>query len=207
MSSGAFIVLEGLDGAGKTTIAKKLCGDLEKIGLGVLYTYEPTDSEVVRAVRDQYSAFRDPYVDALAFALDRLIHVKRDILPALNKGLVVISDRYYYSSVAYQSAYGADMEWVLEVNKYALSPDIAIYLDVDPEVSLQRRAGLASRFPEFERAELLERVRSIYLELVRRGLMVQVDARRELEEVYAEVKALVDNIIKRKLSSSSPSTS
>lgn len=207
MGAGVFVVLEGLDGAGKTTIAKMLCGELEKRGFRALYTYEPTDSEIVKAIKGVYSAFRDPYVDALAFALDRLIHVKRDIAPALERGYVVISDRYYYSSVAYQSAYGADPEWVLEVNKHALSPDIAIYLDIEPELSLQRKAGLASRFPEFEKIELLERVRSAYLDLVRRGLMIRVDAGRRLEEVYAEVRALVFEVIKRKLSSSPPSTS
>lgn len=188
---GLFIVLEGLDGAGKTTIAKLLCESLGGRGYKTLYTYEPTDSEVVRVVKSNYSQVRDPYIDALTFALDRLLHTKAKIKPALEQGYVVISDRYYYSSVAYQGAGGADPQWVLEVNKYALKPDLAFYIDIDPETALQRKRGQISRFPEFEELEYLARVRNIYLRLVEAGLLISVDGRKALKDVYADIEQAV----------------
>jgi len=90
-------------------------------------------------MRTKYREYRDAYIDALTFALDRLLHIKLKIKPLLNQGYIVVSDRYFYSSVAYQSASGAPIEWVLEVNKWALKPDVAIYLDVDPVTGLNRK--------------------------------------------------------------------
>lgn len=198
-SRGFFVVLEGLDGAGKTTIAKMLVEDLEKQGYKVLYTYEPTDSDIVSIVKTKYKELRDPYVDALTFALDRLLHIKLKIKPALEEGCVVISDRYYYSSVAYQSAGGAPLEWVVEVNKYALQPDVAIYLDVPPEIAIERKRGAKSRFPEFEELSFLFKVRNVYLKLVEQGFLIKVDATRNLEEVYRTVKEIVEHKLRAKL--------
>lgn len=188
---GLFIVLEGLDGAGKTTIARMLVRELEGLGYKAIYTYEPTDSEIVNVVKSRYGRLRDPYIDALTFALDRLVHVKTLIKPALEEGYIVVADRYYYSSAAYQTAGGAPMEWVLEVNKWALKPDIAIYLDIDPVKGLERKAGLTSRFSEFEEVEFLRRVREAYLRMVEMNLMIKVDAERPVDEVYADVRRIV----------------
>lgn len=196
-SKGLFIVLEGLDGSGKTTIARMLVRELENQGYKVVYTYEPTDSEVVKIVKSLYNDLRDPYVDALTFALDRLLHVKTVIKPALERGHIVVSDRYFYSSVAYQSAGGAPADWVLEVNKWALRPDLAVYLDVDPVTGLRRKAGAYSRFTEFENLNLLFKVREAYLKMVETGLLVMVNAERPVEEVFAEVYGLVRNALTR----------
>jgi len=192
---GFFIVLEGLDGAGKTTIALMLRDELSRAGIPVLYTYEPTDSEVVKAVKSTYNDLRDAYIDALAFALDRLIHLKMKVKPFLEKRGVVISDRYYYSSVAYQSASGAPFEWVMEVNRFALKPDVAIYLDVDPATGLSRKTTSSSRFPEFEHRNFLERVRRAYLRMVEMGLLVYIDSSRPLEAVYSDVKKAISRTI------------
>lgn len=198
---GLFVVLEGLDGSGKTTIAWMLVKELEKEGHKVVYTYEPTDSEVVGVVKTRYNELRDAYVDALTFALDRLLHVKSVIKPSLERGYIVISDRYFYSSVAYQSAGGAPMEWVLEVNKWALRPDLAVYLDVDPIIGLKRKSGSHSRFSEFEELDLLFKVREAYLKMVSMGLLVMVNAERPIEEVFTEIYGLVKNaLLHRELS-------
>uniref|UniRef100_A0A7C2FEP1 Probable thymidylate kinase n=1 Tax=Thermosphaera aggregans TaxID=54254 RepID=A0A7C2FEP1_9CREN len=187
LSRGFFIVLEGIDGAGKTTLAKMLIDEFKSRGMQAVYTYEPTDSLIVRAVKGEYAPYRDAFVDALAFALDRLIHVKSLILPMLEKGVSVVSDRYFYSSVAYQSAMGAPYEWVMEVNKHAFKPDLAIYLDIPPELAITRRKGLSSRFPEFEEVEFLSKVRQYYKRMVSEGLLIEVDATREMQTVYMEV--------------------
>jgi dTMP kinase len=196
-----FVVLEGIDGSGKTTIAKMLVERLRVMGYNAEYTFEPTDSEIVELIRGVYRAYRDAYIDALAFALDRLIHLKRRVIPLLEEGYIVVSDRYMYSSIAYQTASGAPLEWVMEVNRWALKPDLAIYLDVDPLTGLKRRQSMESRFPEFEKLEFIERVRRVYLELVSRGLLVEVDASRPVEEVYKDVERLVVEHLTKKLTS------
>ncbi len=198
---GLFVVLEGIDGSGKTTIAKMLVERLRVMGYNAEYTFEPTDSEIVELIRGVYRAYRDAYIDALAFALDRLIHLKRRVIPLLEEGYIVVSDRYMYSSIAYQTASGAPLEWVMEVNRWALKPDLAIYLDVDPLTGLKRRQSMESRFPEFEKLEFIERVRRVYLELVSRGLLVKVDASRPVEEVYKDVERLVVEHLTKKLTS------
>lgn len=195
------MVLEGIDGSGKTTIANMIIKGLSERGLKTLYTYEPTDSEVVTVLKTKYGDLRDPYIDALTFALDRLLHVKSKVLPALKQGYIVVCDRYYYSSVAYQGAMGAPIEWILEVNKWALKPHIAIYLDVDPAVAFKRKESMVSRFSEFEKLELQYRVREVYLRLVEMGLLVPVDASRDIREVYSDVERLVLGVIEKKTSS------
>ena len=186
-SRGLFIVLEGLDGSGKTSIALALVDKLNSLGFKALYTYEPYDSPVVRIVKNEYSDIRDAYIDALTYALDRLIHWRKIIEPALMEKSIVVSDRYFYSSVAYQTASGAPYEWVLEVNKHAPRPDLAIYLDVEPERGLARKRGLTSRFPEYERLDFLVKVREVYLRMVREGLLTLVDSNRGLSEVFDDV--------------------
>ncbi len=189
---GFFIVLEGIDGAGKTTIARRLVEYFKEKGFTAIYTYEPYDTLYVRALKQEYAAFRDAYLDGLTYAADRLVHYRSVIRPVLDKGGVVVCDRYYYSSVAYQAAQGAPPEWVLEINRYAPNPDLAIYLDVDPETGLSRRRGLGTRFPEYEEVGFLERVRSVYLWMVEKGLLSMVDARRSLEEVYRDILAIIE---------------
>lgn len=201
LSRGLFIVIEGIDGSGKTTIAMMLIEKMQNMGFNTLYTFEPTDSDIVFLIRMKYKDFRDPYIDALTFALDRLLHVKLSIKPHIEKGYIVISDRYYYSSIAYQSASGAPMEWVMEINKYAPRPDLAIYLDIEPELALKRKSGVISRFAEFEELEFLHKVRRVYLEMVKQGLLIQIDASRSINDVYRDVEKLVFELIKSKATS------
>lgn len=189
--NGSFVVLEGIDGSGKTTIAHMLKEDLVKSGFKVHYTYEPWDSHYVKVLKEHYSDIRDAYLDALTYACDRLVHLKMDVVDYLNRGYVVISDRYFYSSVAYQSSQRAPFEWVLTVNSIFPKPDLAILLDVDPEVGLMRRSAMRSRFPEYEEIGILRKVRENYLKLVELGLLVRIDANKPLDQVYSDVYGLV----------------
>jgi len=196
-SNGLFIVLEGIDGAGKTTIANMLLRYLNGKRYNTIYTYEPYDSLYVEILKTKYNELRDAYLDALTYAADRVIHLKTVIKPYLEKNYIVICDRYFYSSVAYQSAQGAPLDWILEINKFALKPDIAIYLDVDPEIGLRRRRKLKSRFPEYEVLDFLVKVRNAYLELVNRGMLTLIDARREVNTVFKEVIEIVEKHLNR----------
>ncbi len=186
---GLMIVIEGLDGAGKTTIAKWLVEYFKSNGYKALYTYEPNESLFVDALK-KHGDVRSAELDALAYAADRLVHVRKVILPAIEDGYIVVVDRYYYSSIAYQGAQGAPIEWVMEVNKYAVKPDLAIYIDVDPETGLERLAresGRKPRFPEYEKINLLKKVRKIYLSLVEKGELIFIDGSRDLESVKQDV--------------------
>jgi len=191
LSRGKLVVLEGIDGAGKTSIAYKLLEDIEKSKYQALYTYEPYNTRYVEILKNEYSSFRSAFLDALTYAADRLLHIEMVIEPAIREGKIVLCDRYYYSSAAYQGAMGAPIDWILEINRFAMRPDIAIYLDIDPGLGLKRRKGLSSRFPEYEQLEILEKVRQNYLYLVDKGLLIMVDASRSFNEVYRDVKELV----------------
>ncbi|MEE8354404.1 MAG: dTMP kinase, partial [Candidatus Bathyarchaeia archaeon] len=131
--------------------------------------------------------------ETLLFAADRYEHVKQVVAPALKKGMVVISDRYFYSSIAYQGATGIDLDWIREMNRFAPQPDLGILLDILPEYSLERVNGRAKTV--FEVSDYLRKVREIYLGMVERGVLVSVDADRPKEEVRADIRGLIDGLL------------
>jgi len=195
MGSRSFlIVIEGIDGAGKTTISKWLVEVFRKNGREAIYTYEPYDTTFVDALKS-CKDIRSPELETLAYAADRLVHLRRVVIPALTRGIDVIMDRYYFSSIAYQGASGVPVEWVIEVNRYVIKPDLSIYIDVEPEKGLIRvrksKPG-GSRFPEYEKLDLLKKVRRIYLEMVDRGWLEYVNGNNALEEVKGEVLSIIN---------------
>ncbi len=193
MRRAYFIVIEGLDGAGKTTISKWLVEVFERNGRNAIYTYEPSDTKFVDALKS-YKEYRTPELDALAYAADRLVHLRKVVIPALLSGTDVIMDRYYFSSIAYQGASGVPIEWVIEVNRYAIKPDLSIYIDVEPEAGLTRikKGKSSSRFPEYEKIDLLRKVREIYMDMVNRGWLEYVDGNHPIEQVKGEVLSVIN---------------
>ena len=188
---GFFLVIEGIDGSGKTTQSMGLCKRLNSEGLKALYTSEPTENPVglfIKAEVLEKGGF-PPEVEALLFAADRFQHQRDVIVPALNKGYIVVCDRFFYASLAYQGARGVDLDWIRNLNSFALKPDLAVYLDVPPEIALARKRGKRD-FLEY--LELEERVRSMYMELVSRGELLLLDGSGSIEDVgkhlYEEVK-------------------
>jgi dTMP kinase len=131
--------------------------------------------------------------EALLYTADRYEHVRNIVEPALKKGQIVISNRYFYSTLAYQGAMGADLDWIREMNRFAPKPDAAILLDILPEFSLRR---LKRRRTVFEQLENLRKVREIYVRLVKGGELVRVDADRPKRVVQAELLALVQELLK-----------
>ncbi|MEM3141799.1 MAG: dTMP kinase [Zestosphaera sp.] len=181
-----FIVFEGLDGSGKTTISLRIVEALAREGFKVLYTYEPYSEDFIKLIND-YGKRLGGVMEAYLMAADRYNHVVSVITPALREGLIVVSDRYYYSSLAYQGAKGVNVEWIKTLNKFAPEPDLAIYLDVEPSVGLRRKKSSTTKIKYLEEDEsFLHKVRTIYKELVARGLMIEVDASNDLEDVIKE---------------------
>ncbi len=140
MKKGKFIVLEGADGSGKSTHARLLSEHLKGCGMGVVVTQEPTKGFIGQAIRMILSGKIkvSPETLTLLFTADRAEHVDKVIKPALEEGKVVISDRYYYSTVAYQSVQGVNEQWISQLNSFVPDPDLVIVLEVASEKALAR---------------------------------------------------------------------
>jgi dTMP kinase len=189
-TKGTFICVEGLDGCGKTTQAKILVKKL-KNSHNALYTAEPSRGKVGTYIRTSYlynEKRLSSVLEALLFAADRIEHVETAVLPALNKGRLVISDRYVYSSLAYQGAAGLSLEWIEKINEHALAPDLAVFIDVDPEVVMSR---LKPHKSVMENLETQQKVREIYLKFVEKGILTRINGNQPKKEVAKDLYAVV----------------
>ncbi len=187
---GAFICIEGLDGCGKTTQAKLLTKNLRK-SHNTVYTAEPSRGKIGAFIRNSYlygEKRLSGVIEALLFAADRIEHVETEVLPALHQGKLVISDRYLYSSLAYQGAAGLSLEWIEKINEHALRPDLAVFIDVDLKTVMNR---LKSKKSVMENMETLQKVRDVYLKFVAKGELVRLDGNRGKNEVSEALSALV----------------
>jgi dTMP kinase len=187
---GVFICIEGLDGCGKTTQAKLLAKKLRK-SHNAVYTAEPSRGKIGTFIRKRclYGEKRlSTVVEALLFAADRVEHVENEVLPALHEGRLVVSDRYVYSSLAYQGAAGLSVEWIEQINEHALKPDLAVFIDVDPKTVMRR---LKPKRSVMEKMETLQKVRDVYLKFVTKGELIRLDGNRDKDEVAEALSALV----------------
>ncbi len=185
-----FICIEGLDGSGKTTQAKLLAKKLKK-SHNAVYTAEPSQSKIGTFIRNSYlygEKRLSSVVEALLFAADRIEHIETEVLPALHQGKLVISDRYLYSSLAYQGAAGLSLEWIEKINEHALQPDLAILIDVKPKTAMQR---LKPNKSVMENIETQQEVRKIYLKFVEKGKLTRINGDQPKNEVAKELYAVV----------------
>ncbi|MDH5490802.1 MAG: dTMP kinase [Myxococcales bacterium] len=205
MIEGLFIVIEGVDGAGTTTQTRMLTEALGARGLPVHPTREPSDGPLGMMLRQILSnrivvpgfhGSRPPSWStmALLFAADRQDHLEAEIMPNLMDGVTVVCDRYYYSSVGYQSlsAGGAPetIAWVKEMNRHARRPDLTIVLDLPAAIAASRRAGRSGSAELYEGDELQEKLAVFYREVDAHfpdDEIVHVDSEQELEAVAAEI--------------------
>jgi dTMP kinase len=191
---GLFIVFEGVDGGGKSTQMKMLSDFFKGKGYEVEQHMEPTQETIGTVLWDYMNSKNrsfKPETEALLFAADRIEHGK-NIRKALEEGKIVISDRYKHSSLAYQGAAGADVDWMQSLNKHALVPDLVILLDIDPEKSLGRVSDREKTV--FEENEYLKKVRAEYLRYAELGELVVVNAVQSIEEVHADILKHVDKL-------------
>lgn len=198
-----FLVLEGLDGSGKTTVAPRIAGLFRAVGRDVVETREPGGTAIGERVRDVLLRFAAeemlPETEALLFAAARAQHVGEVILPALARGAVVISDRFTDSSLAYQSG-GRGLPLVTvrgiqHLATQALEPDLKLLFDLPAEQAMARRRGSgdeANRLDQ-EQLEFYRRVEAAYRALVAEDpeRWRIVDASRSVEEVWSAVKEIV----------------
>jgi dTMP kinase len=187
-----------LDGAGTTTQAARLADHLRAQGQSVLETCEPTDltlGKVLRtALRGQWGengvGELNPGSVALLFAADRLDHLTRRVKPALNEGTTVISDRYVYSSMAYQGSL-LEPAWVSTINGLARKPDLTLYVRVSVETAMSRLTSRGSDREIYEKEAMLQSVYDGYEGLVARGEMANLGIDDVFQQIRAAVTALM----------------
>jgi dTMP kinase len=188
---GFFVCIEGLDKSGKTTQSILLVEALCKKGFDAIYTTEPSDREIGRFIRKYILQRKDrvpTVIEALLFAADRADHIENEIKPMLKKGKIVVSDRYVYSSLAYQGAAGLSLDWIKGINNQVLKPDLAIYLDVPVEVLIQRYQSAKS---VMEKIDTQKKVEEIYLKLVQEKELIRINGKRSMREAAKDIQAMV----------------
>ena len=193
---GVFVCVEGLDGCGKTTQAKLLVRRLNR-NYDAVYTAEPSSGKIGRFIKKHCllgEKRSSGVVEALLFAADRFEHVENIVLPAMQKGKIVVSDRYVYSSLAYQGATGLDLEWIWKINEHAIPPDLAIFIDVRPETVVRR---LKLKKSVMENLETQRKVREVYVEFVEKGELVRVDGNKSQKEVAGDIATVVLGFLKK----------
>ena len=208
MSNGKFIVFEGIDGAGKSTQVNLLTEKLVSLGYDVVLTAEPTTLPSGKALRQALSG-KDKKSEcemATMFVLDRIAHnidKENGIIPLCEQGKIVISDRYYYSTLAYQG-HTTDYEWVKKMNLSCPDikrPDLCIYLDLLPEQSLARIKARNEEVEIYENLEKLTKVRNTFLSVIddlkRDGEKIFiVNANEQIDDIAAKISAIVkENIL------------
>lgn len=190
LPKGVLLAFEGIDGSGKSTQAKKFVEWARAQGFEVISSREPTDGPWGRKIREARFTHRmSPEDELAAFINDRKEHVETLIQPALARGALVVVDRYYYSTVAYQGARGLDPQALLAKNRaFAPIPDLVVLVDVDPKAALERIAARGQGQDLFETLGALTRVRELFLSLVD-GHVAVIDGARDPEAVFADVVA------------------
>ena len=203
MEKGRFIVLEGIDGAGKTTQIELLAKKLRDEGRTVEITAEPTASVSGGLLRDALGGIvdRTPSEMAALFVLDRIFHNvnKNGIIAMLDKGIDVICDRYYYSSMAYQGSL-TDFEWVKSMNINCpdiVKPDLCIFLDLSPKESLARIGKGRAKTEIYETEDTLNAVRQKFFDVFKslegRDNIAVIDATGDsIEELAKKISTVVD---------------
>lgn len=208
MKQGLFIAFEGIDGSGKSTQIDLLGKYLKKMGRDVFVTCEPSDFRVGKMIREYLRGEikGDNRVIAALFVADRLEHIldeNNGMLKKRNEGAVVLTDRYYFSSYAYQSV-DMPMEWIINANSEAaklMRPDVTIFLDISPEAAMDRIRNGREETELFENKERLRATRMKYFEAFERMKDSErveiVDAQRSVEEIHNDIKNIVKSILNK----------
>jgi len=194
---GLLIVLEGIDGSGKTTQARRLLRRLRRCGFKAAFFREPTRGKWGREIKRQAARADSltPEQELDLFVKDRRQNVEKNLRPALAAGKVVVLDRYYFSTIAYQGAKGVNVRRIRRVNEaFAVPPDLVVVLDVDAGAGLRRIRGRKTRDELFEREDYLVRVREIFRSF-EGPEFVHIDGRGDpravARAIWAEVEPLL----------------
>ena len=190
MDKGKLIVIEGIDGTGKSTQSGLLAKHLRQQGHEVIESHEPTDGPWGRKLRESATTGRLTIEDELEYFIkDRQQHVEELIKPTLDRGGIVILDRYYFSTMAYQGYRGLDPTKIREQNEaFAPQPDHLIILDLPVDIAHERIGARDGSANEFEKKEALQFCRDLFLGLANEPFADVVDASQSLEAVAQAIQ-------------------
>lgn len=191
-----YIVLEGIDGTGKSTQTKLLQEHLLKEGYQVETVVEPTKSEIGKLIRvqlknEESTQDTNQQILALLFAADRLTLKDRILEVKGDKTKFILSDRSFYSSIAYQDNPNIDMQWLRKVNDYTPQPDMMILLDLDEDEAIKR----CDETEVFETKEFLRRTRQKYIKFLEEENTYKIDASQTVEQVHEDICKLIEENI------------
>jgi len=186
---GLLIVFEGTDGTGKSTQLSLLETALTKKGFSVESTFEPSNGKYGKQIRalftDRRKISREEELDL--FIADRKDHVDRLITPALQSGKIVLCDRYYLSTIAYQGAAGLDPDYILSRNYFAPVPDLAILFHASIETGVRRiTEGRGEKLNDFEKEDYLQKVAEQFKHM-KFPYITRIDAARDIDTIHKEV--------------------
>lgn len=196
---GKFVTIEGCDGCGKSTQLAMLSEALGRRGIPCLFTREPGGSRIAERIRemllDPANAEMTDECETLLYAAARVQHLREKVIPALEEGKLVVCDRYVDSSYAYQGeARGLGYEAVKAINRYALAPDVTIFLDLSPKEAFLRKHG-ADAGDRLESAgeAFHEKVYRGYLRIAEKepGRFLCIDARKTPEKIHEEILSVL----------------
>lgn len=198
---GKFIVFDGLDGAGQSTQASRLVDFLNeskqklKFGhTGAHLTKEPTSSLIGGLIRGQltHEWRSSPECLQLLFSADRAHHLEKEIVPLLEKGVIVVCDRYFFSTIAYGALEIKDWNWLCQLNKNFILPDLTFFLKVSPKICIERIKKTRYGMTLFEKEELLEKVWKNYEKLTKKFKNVDIiNGERPVEKIAKEITEIV----------------
>ena len=201
-SKGKFITFEGIDGCGKSTQVKKLVEFFNKTKKTAIFVREPGGTQISEEIREillnRHLEDISDRTEALLMTGSRSQLTHEIIIPNLNKGLHVVADRYSDSTLAYQGGgRQIDIEWLIRLNKFAtydIEPNVTFYIDVDPNIGLQRRKNISADRIESAGLEFQNEIRNKYLEIIDNfsNRCVLVDGKLSIKEishlVWKEIK-------------------
>ncbi len=197
-TSGLLIVFEGTDGTGKSTQLKLLETALRQRGFSIESTFEPSNGRYGKQIRalftDRRQISREEELDL--FIADRKDHVDRLITPALQSGKVVLCDRYYLSTIAYQGAAGLDPDYILSRNYFAPDPDLALLFHTPVETGIRRiTEGRGETLNDYEKEEYLQKVAEQFKQM-KLPFIQRIDATSDINTIHKEVLEHVTLLLK-----------
>lgn len=198
LEKGVLIVFEGIDGTGKSTQLELLADSLKQRGFSVVTTREPTEGVYGKKIRELYKKRNEvtPEEELQLFIEDRRDHVKNLILPSLQAKKVVLCDRYYLSTAAYQGVVGFDPLEIIEMNSFAPEPELALIFQAPPAISTGRiTQNRGETLNDFEQVDYLTNVAS-YFDDLQFPYITRIDASGSIESIHARVVSEVETLLK-----------
>jgi len=196
---GKFIVVEGLDGSGKSAQINLVIDFLKEQGKEVIETKEPTtESDSGRKIKQalKKEIIVEPFELQKLYVQDRRKHLENKVIPALNEGKFIVSSRYAFSTFAYGYSTGLNVDELVEMNKEFLLPDLTIIVDVSPESCVKRIEGRGEEKELFEELEKLTKVNEIYKKIPQMfENVIIVNGEKQILEVFEEIKKEINKLL------------